>query len=86
MTLPDERYRAVLSAEQLLRDLCDPRKTPRVPKVVRGRARSALRHYPSKYDMYCAAESAPEVFQTELEDLERFVLAGRDSLDKDNGN
>lgn len=82
MTLPDERYRAVLAAEQLLRDLCDPRKTPRVPKVVRGRARAALRHYPSKYDMQCAANRAPSVFQTELEDLERFVLTGRQSLDE----
>jgi hypothetical protein len=81
MTLPDERYRAVLSAEQLLRDLCDPRVTPRVPRVIRGRARSALRHFPSKYDMWSAARSAPEVFQVELEDLQRFVLAGRESLD-----
>jgi hypothetical protein len=76
MTLPDERYRAVLAAEQLLRDLCDPKKTPRVPAVIRGRARSALRHYPSKYDMYCAAAAAPGIFREEMEDLERFVASG----------
>jgi hypothetical protein len=51
MTLPDERYRAVLAAERLLKDLCDPSKTPKVPKEVRERARSCLRHYPSSYDM-----------------------------------
>jgi hypothetical protein len=51
MTLPDERYRAVLAAERLLKDLCDPSKTPRVPKEVRQRASSCLRHYPSNYDM-----------------------------------
>ena len=83
MTLPDERYRAVLYAEQLMRDLCDPRKTPRVPKEVRGRARSALRHYPGEWDMHRAAELAPAVFQKELEDLERFVLAGKNSLDSE---
>ena len=83
MTLPDERYRAVLAAEQFLLDLCDPAKTPRVPRSIRGRAGSVLRHYPSKYNMQCAAESAPEVFQTELEDLERFVLTGKNSLDSE---
>jgi len=81
MTLPDERYRAVLYAEQLLKDLCDPSVTPRVPKEVRGRAGSVLRHYPGEWDMHRAAELAPKVFQKQLEDLERFVLAGRERLD-----
>jgi hypothetical protein len=81
MTLPDERYRAVLAAEQLLRDLCDPAVTPRVPKAVRGRAGSVLRHYPNRYDMYCAARNAPSVFEDNLEDLQRFLMEGRESLD-----
>jgi hypothetical protein len=41
MTMPDERYRAVVHAEQFLKDLLDPRKTPRVPKNVRQRAYNA---------------------------------------------
>ncbi len=80
MTLPDERYRAVLAAERLLKDLCDPRVTPRVPKIVRQRASSALRHYPGQWDMQRAAAECPEVFQEQMEDLHRFIAQG---LDKD---
>ena len=64
MTLPDERYRSVLAAERLLKDLCDPSKTPRVPAQVRSAARSVLRHYPSQWDMDRAATACPEVFET----------------------
>jgi hypothetical protein len=80
MTLPDERYRAVLAAERLLLDLCDPRTTPRVPQMIRSRARAALRHFPSQFDLDCAAERAPNVFCQRMEDLHRFVAAG--SVDK----
>jgi len=64
MTLPDERYRAAIAAEQLMRDLCDPKMTPRVPKEIRQRARGVLRHYPSQWDMDRAATACPEVFET----------------------
>lgn len=80
MTLPDERFRAVQQAEQLMRDLCDPQRTPRVPKSIRARAQSVLRHYPGQFDMHIAAEAAPGVFQERMEDLHRFVMQG---LDKD---
>ena len=78
MTLPDERYRAVLAAERLLKDLCDPRVTPRVPRAVRQRASSVLRHYPGSWDMDRAAHSCPEVFQSphKLDDLQIFILDG----------
>ena len=76
MTLPDERYRAVVQTRRFLLDLCNSQHTPRVPKLVRDRARSMLRHYPSDWDMNRAAESAPEVFQERMEDLHRFVAAG----------
>ena len=79
MTLPDERYRAVRQAEQLLKDLCNPLHTPRVPKVIRDRARACLRHYPGPWDMDRAAAAAPEVFQQQMEDLHKFILKG--SLD-----
>ena len=76
MTLPDERYRAVVQTRRFLLDLCNREHTPRVPKLIRDTARSMLRHYPSDWDMQRAAEDAPEVFQERMEDLHRFVAAG----------
>lgn len=49
MTLPDERYRSMIAADRLLMDLCDPRTTPRVPQLIRDRARHVLRHWPGEY-------------------------------------
>ena len=51
MTVPSERTRAVLATEKFLLELCDPKATPRIPKALRDRARTLLRHYPSPYDM-----------------------------------
>jgi hypothetical protein len=51
MTLPYERTNAVLKTEKFLLSLCDPKLTPKVPKVIRDQARSLLRHYPTKFDM-----------------------------------
>jgi len=79
MTLADERFRAVLAAEQLLADLCDSKKTPRVPAAIRRQAGMILRHYPSDYDMSKAAQTSPDIFAERLEDLHRFILQG--SLD-----
>lgn len=61
MTLPDERYRALKCGEQFLLDLCNPKLTPKVPKYVRDRARSILKHYPSRYDMDRIAETMPDL-------------------------
>ena len=63
MTLPDERYRALKQSRKLLEELCDPGKTPRVPSIVRDRARSILRHYPSDYDLDQIAENSPELLE-----------------------
>ena len=73
MTLPDERYHAVMETMRFLTDLCNPDVTPRVPKVIRRRAHSLLRHYPSAWDMKRAAEHTPEVFQEKMEPLYRMV-------------
>jgi hypothetical protein len=80
MTLPDERYRAVRRSEQFLKDLCDPSKTPRVPKSVRGQASSILRHYPNQWDMDLAAHCTPTVFESphKLDDLQVFIVTGVD--------
>ena len=49
MTLPFEEKRAVNYTRQFLYDLLISSKTPRVPKEIRDRARSLLRHYPAEY-------------------------------------
>ena len=73
MTLPDERYRAVVQTRRFLLDLTNPDHTPRVPKLVRQTARDLLRHYPSDWDMNAVSELAPHVFQKEMEPLYRMV-------------
>ena len=62
MTLPDERYRALLCGKQLLLDLLNPKVTPKVPKHIRQRALSVLRHYPSSYQFTKIVEKLPEDF------------------------
>jgi hypothetical protein len=75
MTLPDERYRAVLWAERFLKELAtDRKKYPRIPKTVRQEAYSILRHYPGTWDMERAADGAPDVFQPRMEPLTRLVM------------
>jgi hypothetical protein len=74
MTLPDERYRAVRYAEQFLKDLCDPVKTPRVSKDIRRRASGILRHYPGSYDLQQLERAAPHVVQQHMEPLYKMVL------------
>jgi hypothetical protein len=69
--MPDERYRAVLYAEEFLRALSDSNITKRVPKELRQRARGILRHYPNTWDMQRAAEGAPDVFAERMEDVTR---------------
>lgn len=61
MTLPDERYRALKQGKRLLEELCDPGKTPRVPSIIRDRARAALRHYPSEYELERLADTCPDL-------------------------
>jgi len=68
MTLPDERYRAVVQTQKFLVEILS---TPRVPKAIKDRARSCLRHYPSDWDMQRAAEGAPDVFQEQMEAVTR---------------
>ena len=56
MTVPRERTNAVIFTENFLKDLLDPKITPRVPKAIRQRASSLLRHYPSQYHMEIIAD------------------------------
>lgn len=71
MTLPDERYRAVVQTRRFLLDLCNPQHTPGVSKLIRDTARAMLRHYPSDWDMQQAAEGSPHVFAERMEEVTR---------------
>lgn len=61
MTMPDERYRAIKQSKRLLEELCDPGKTPRVPSLVRDRARALLRHFPNDLEIDSIAEKCPDL-------------------------
>jgi hypothetical protein len=63
MTTAEDRYRAIKQSRKMLEELCDPGKTPRVPSIVRDRARSILRHFPSDFDLDCIAENSPELLE-----------------------
>lgn len=65
MTIASERTRAVNYTYDFLFDLLDPKKTPRVPKEVRQRARALLRHYPSKFDMEITVQEGSSRFGDE---------------------
>ena len=60
MTTTDERFRALKQGKKLLEELCDPGRTPRVPSIVRDRARGVLRHFPSDYELEKIADNSPE--------------------------
>jgi hypothetical protein len=80
MTLPDERFRAVMQTEKLLKEILT---TPRVPKSIRDGARYCLRHYPNDWDMRRAAEGAPEVFQAQMEAVTRMFQKYEQSKNSD---
>ena len=86
MTLPDERFRAVIAAKNFMHDLLDRGKTPRVPKAIRQRAYSILRHYPGYWEMERASQSAPEIFQPQIEPLTRMVMQYEQDKKNDNAS
>ena len=51
MTLPSEEKQSLYSAKIFLRDLLDPKKTPKIPKKIRRRALTILRHYPHNFEI-----------------------------------
>jgi hypothetical protein len=83
MTLPDERYRAVRYTEQFLKDLCDRSKTPRLPREIRQRAYSLLRHYPTEYHLDRLSENSPDVIIKQMEPLTRMVMSYEESKHDD---
>ena len=84
MTLPDERYRAVIRASNFLLDLAhDKKKYPRIPKSVRQEAYSILRHFPNNWDMQRAADAAPDVFQERMEVITRLIAQYEQEINKE---
>ena len=71
MTLPCERHNAIRRTEEFLKDLMDPKKTPRVPKEIRKQAYYCLKHYPGEYHLKLLATKCPEVLDSgdKLDDL-----------------
>ena len=63
MTLPDERYRAVIQTRDFLRKLLDPKEAPRIPKRIREEASRCLRHYPWDSYMQEVAVTNPNIFK-----------------------
>jgi len=68
MTLPDERYRAVVQTQKFLLEILS---TPRVPKAIKDGARYCLRHYPSEYDMKKVSQTSADIFAERMEDVTR---------------
>ena len=64
MTMPDERFRAVVQTEKFLKEILT---TPRVPKSIKDSARWCLRHYPNEYDMKKTSQTSPDIFQERME-------------------
>lgn len=65
MTMPNERYNAIKYTEAFLQALLDPKLTPRVPKEIRQRAYSCLRHYPGGYYLDVLATKCPSILETQ---------------------
>ena len=69
MTLPDERYRAVIETKKFLESIITTRSG--LSKEMKETARWCLRHYPSECDLDRVSENSPDVFQRRMEDVTR---------------
>jgi hypothetical protein len=84
MTLPDERYRSIQAAgDLLLRIAAHPHLTKGVPKSLREEAASILRHYPGQWDLAVIERKCPEIIQQRMEPLHRMVAAYGTAVDPD---
>lgn len=73
MTLPDERYRSLVYTKKFLMELLSPHQTPRIPKVIRQRAHSLLRHWPDDYHLEMMTIDMPDHFAKQVDPLYRMV-------------
>ncbi|NBP58606.1 hypothetical protein EBU71_19125 [bacterium] len=78
MTLPDERYHALIQTRTLLFHLCSPHMTPRVPRAIRERAMNLLRHFPTDYHLEMMTIHMPNDFAKEIEPVTRMFMKYED--------
>jgi hypothetical protein len=64
MTVPCERYRALIEGMRLIENLLRPQITPRVSKSIREQARRIMRHYPTASDFERIAQTSPDQLST----------------------
>lgn len=57
-----QRTTSVLSTQNFLRALIDPKQTPHVPAAVRHSATLLLKHYPHLHEMEKTARACPELW------------------------
>lgn len=62
MTIPFERTRALVHTKAILEAMLDPKQTPRVPRWMRGKAKSLLKHYPGLAEIEMAHKALPTEF------------------------
>jgi hypothetical protein len=86
MTLPDERYRAVMQTARFLKALSYSSEIKRVPLAVRQEARALLRHYPTEYDMKKASQTSADIFAERMEDVTKLFKRYEESQKVQNEN
>jgi hypothetical protein len=62
MTIPIERSYALENTREFLKELLDPKKTPRIPKSIRRKAYWCLKHFPTELTIKEAQKKCPELF------------------------
>jgi len=67
MTLPNERTQAIINTRRFLRELLDPKATPKVPRPIRLRALRCLRHYPNHLDLGDIRNSLQQLTKKEVD-------------------
>lgn len=82
MTLPSERYRAILRAKNFLRDLMDPKATPKVPRWIRTEAYYALKHFPHEHEVEHLAEASPDILDSGVTKEQKFNKKVKKVLDE----
>jgi hypothetical protein len=83
VTLADERYRSLVETKKFLMTLLSPHATPKVPRVIRERARSLLRHWPADYHLEKMTIDMPHDFAKEMEPLYRMVKQREQELNEE---
>ena len=85
MTLPDERYRAVVQTAKFLESLSYSSETKRVPLAVRQEARRLLRHYPNDWEMRRVSEGhGSAIFQEYMEPVNKLFMKYEESKNDHN--